>query len=126
MNGKATNDRQESQAPVSPDASLRSDVPTMSHLLTDAVKEAFMEVDEEAPGGWQGWRMWNEMMRNDDTHASQSAFRYDGVVQEPFETCWNPYDEFGGYGIDPIEDAATQEGNSVMVDQCQWDFAGYK
>jgi hypothetical protein len=34
----------------------------MSKLVSDAVKEAFMEVDEEAPGGWQGWRMGNEML----------------------------------------------------------------
>jgi hypothetical protein len=36
----------------------------MSYLVSDAVKEAFMEVDEEAPGGWQGWRMWNEMVQD--------------------------------------------------------------
>jgi hypothetical protein len=36
--------------------------PAASELVSDAVKEAFMEVDEEAPGGWQGWRMWNEML----------------------------------------------------------------
>ncbi|EFQ27350.1 fungal specific transcription factor domain-containing protein [Colletotrichum graminicola M1.001] len=33
--------------------------------ISDAVKEAFMEVDEEAPGGWQGWRMFNEMVQSD-------------------------------------------------------------
>jgi hypothetical protein len=38
--------------------------PAMSYLVSDAVKEAFMEVDEEAPGGWQGWRMWNEMVQD--------------------------------------------------------------
>lgn len=42
-------------------AQSREDEP-MSKLVSDAVKEAFMEVDEEAPGGWQGWKMWNEML----------------------------------------------------------------
>jgi hypothetical protein len=41
-----------------------SDMPTVSNLVSDAMKEAFMEVDEEAPGGWQGWRMWNEMVQD--------------------------------------------------------------
>lgn len=36
--------------------------PTMSEMISEAVGEAFMEVDEEAPGGWQGWRMWTEML----------------------------------------------------------------
>ncbi|KAK1635819.1 fungal-specific transcription factor domain-containing protein [Colletotrichum phormii] len=39
--------------------------PTVTHAISDAVKEAFMEVDEEAPGGWQGWRMFNEMVQPD-------------------------------------------------------------
>jgi len=32
-------------------------------MVLGAVKEAFMEVDEEAPGGWQGWRMFSEMVQ---------------------------------------------------------------
>lgn len=47
--------------------------PTMIHMVSDAVKEAFMEVDEEAPGGWQGWRMWNEMI-TDNEGWSESGF----------------------------------------------------
>lgn len=39
----------------------------MTHIISDAVKEAFIEVDEEAPGGWHGWRMWSEMLRDGDT-----------------------------------------------------------
>lgn len=39
--------------------------PSVGHAISDAVKEAFMEVDEEAPGGWQGWRMFNEMVQPD-------------------------------------------------------------
>ncbi|OLN91617.1 Positive regulator of purine utilization 4 [Colletotrichum chlorophyti] len=37
----------------------------MGHAISEAVKEAFMEVDEEAPGGWQGWRIFNEMVQGD-------------------------------------------------------------
>ncbi|KAF4973684.1 hypothetical protein FSARC_73 [Fusarium sarcochroum] len=46
---------------------------TMRDLVSDAVKEAFMEVDEEAPGGWQGWHMWNEMLGEDPGASGFSA-----------------------------------------------------
>jgi hypothetical protein len=36
---------------------------TASRMVLGAVKEAFMEVDDEAPGGWHGWRMFNEMIQ---------------------------------------------------------------
>lgn len=32
-------------------------------MMLEAVKDTFMEVDEEAPGGWQSWRMFNEMVQ---------------------------------------------------------------
>lgn len=32
--------------------------------LLGAVKDVYMEVDEEVPGGWQGWRMFNEMVQS--------------------------------------------------------------
>lgn len=32
-------------------------------MVLGAVKEVFMEVDEEAPGGSQGWRMFSEMVQ---------------------------------------------------------------
>lgn len=35
-------------------------------MVRGAVKEAFMVVDEEAPGGWQGWRMFSEMVQQGD------------------------------------------------------------
>jgi hypothetical protein len=34
-----------------------------STLMLEAVKDTFMEVDEDAPGGWQGWRMFSEMVQ---------------------------------------------------------------
>ena len=63
-------DERESGSPPGPqqspgggrEANLRAHELKMSDLVSDAVKDAFMEVDEEAPMGWQGWRMWNEML----------------------------------------------------------------
>ncbi|KAL0939934.1 fungal specific transcription factor domain-containing protein [Colletotrichum truncatum] len=60
----------ETQPPATAAIALQSgaaEKPTISNTISDAVKEAFMEVDEEAPGGWQGWRMFNEMVQNDFT-----------------------------------------------------------
>lgn len=34
-----------------------------NHMVSDAVADAFMEVDEEAPGGWHCRRMLNEMVQ---------------------------------------------------------------
>ncbi|KAL8349091.1 hypothetical protein RB598_004784 [Gaeumannomyces tritici] len=34
-----------------------------NHMVSDAVADAFMEVDEEAPGWWHCWRMLNEMVQ---------------------------------------------------------------
>ncbi|KAK1464966.1 fungal specific transcription factor domain-containing protein [Colletotrichum melonis] len=50
---------------------------SMAHAISDAVKEAFMEVDEEAPGGWQGWRMFNEMVQP-DLKSTHSPKKIDG------------------------------------------------
>ncbi|WYZ33939.1 hypothetical protein EsH8_I_000215 [Colletotrichum jinshuiense] len=47
-----------------------------SHAVSDAVREAFMEVDEEAPGGWQGWRMFNEMVQSDLAPGGSEAPRF--------------------------------------------------
>ena len=45
-----------------------------SGVLLDVVKDAFMEVDEQASsgGGWQGWRMFTEMVQTDIAMAPQS------------------------------------------------------
>jgi hypothetical protein len=92
--------------------------PTMSHMVSDAVKEAFMEVDEEAPGGWQGWRMWNEMVRDD---ASASG-RMDGFYQGQADLGWDVADGSGFYGVDPVQDAAMQLDGAI--DEGHWDFSG--
>lgn len=54
--------------------------PSMSHAISDAVKEAFMEVDEEAPGGWQGWRMFNEMVHDDSLPEHMEMIRHEEVL----------------------------------------------
>lgn len=87
---------------------------TLSHMVTDAVKEAFMEVDEEAPGGWQGWRMWNEMVRDEEAQ------------MQNVEVSWTAEEGPGFYGVDPIQDAAMQTDGEGMVDMNQWSFGGYR
>ncbi|CAI6324207.1 unnamed protein product [Periconia digitata] len=114
-----------SGAPVSPKVS-QAGKPSMSHLVTDAVKEAFMEVDEEAPGGWQGWRMWNEMVTDDSDPMSRPAFGFNGVNQESIEPGWNAYQGSGVYGIDPVQDAAMQMGAGFGMDHGQWNLADYR
>jgi hypothetical protein len=48
--------------------------PCFIHMIQAAVKEAFMEVDKEAPDGWQAWRMSNEMVHGDTIEPSTSNF----------------------------------------------------
>ncbi|KAH9229937.1 hypothetical protein K456DRAFT_1919672 [Colletotrichum gloeosporioides 23] len=66
-------------SPTSPAVSPKTQYegkPIMSHAISDAVKEAFMEVDEEAPGGWQGWRMFNEMVHDDIMPENEEMMRH--------------------------------------------------
>jgi hypothetical protein len=106
-----------------PQEFLQGGKPTMSHMVTDAVKEAFMEVDEEAPGGWQGWRMWNEMVRDENTPASSSAFRCEGMVPD---MSWSAHEGSGVYGLDPIQNAAMQMDNGAAMENCEWSFTGFR
>lgn len=98
----------------------------MSSLVTDAVKEAFMEVDEEAPGGWQGWRMWNEMVMSDMATASQSFPSTGNLGQDPIAPNWNSHHGSGVYDIDPVQHATEHSSNDVTMDHNQWDFVGYR
>lgn len=118
------NDRKEETTRMPPRTSQGSQT-TISHLVTDAVKEAFMEVDEEAPGGWQGWRMWNEMVRDNDTPESNPMFGTGGTSYGPPDMSWNAYDGSSMYGVDPIQTATVQTGHSSMVNQDQWNFTGH-
>ena len=122
MAGLSPRSRRDSREQASQHPTMGSK-PTMSHMVTDAVKEAFMEVDEEAPGGWQGWRMWNEMVSDD---AASAAMRFDGLGQGQSEMSWNAYEGSGLYGVDPIQDAAMSMDNRGMMDGSQWNFGEYR
>jgi len=97
----------------------------MSDLVTDAVKEAFMEVDEEAPGGWQGWRMWNDMVAHDNIPASRPSDA-GGMNHESFEDIWCSQLGSTIYDIDPVQDATMHMGNEVMSNQNHWSFPMYR
>lgn len=54
----------------------------VNNMILGAVKEAFMEVDEEAPGGYHGWRMFSEMVDSTSTkqeHVGDSDHRIGGM-----------------------------------------------
>lgn len=96
----------------SPSAQPQADntEPSMSDMVSDAVKEAFMEVDEEAPGGWQGWRMWNEMLLGDDGTQQQGSgwgFGLDGERN---------------YVTDPFQ--GVNESHDFSIETGEWDFGG--
>lgn len=99
---------------------------SMSHMVTDAVKDAFMEVDEEAPGGWQGWRMWNDMVRNEVEPEAYPAPRDTAIGQEPYDMGWNDYGGFGVDGLDPLQNATMHMSQSSSMNHSQWGFDGYK
>ncbi|KAH7410017.1 fungal-specific transcription factor domain-containing protein [Phaeosphaeria sp. MPI-PUGE-AT-0046c] len=99
---------------------------SMSHMVTDAVKEAFMEVDEEAPGGWQGWRIWNAMVRDEvetETFLAPSDAPFD---QEQYDMDWNSHGGFRVHELDPLQDPTMYMGQSSTMDHTQWGFDSYK
>jgi hypothetical protein len=69
--------------------SNESDDITMRDLVSDAVKEAFMEVDEEAPGGWHGWHMWNEMLGEDPNASELSTSNVLSGAAKGCKDVWN-------------------------------------
>lgn len=95
---------------------------SMGDMVSDAVKEAFMEVDGEAPGGWQGWRMWNEMVKDDATLVPDPASRMRGSGFGNLEMSWDGYEGMAMYGVDPVQDAAMQMGNYTSMGEGQWDI----
>ena len=117
-----TLDRQ--PAPESSDR-RRGSKSTMSQLVTEAVKDAFMEVDEEAPGGWQGWRMWNEMVTSNETPTLRPS-DFDISSNGLFDANWLANQGSAMYAIDPFQDTAMQSGNGAMLNQDQWNLSGYR
>ena len=99
---------------------------SMGDMVSDAVKEAFMEVDGEAPGGWQGWRMWNEMVQDDATLVPDPASRMRGGGFGNLEMSWDGYEGMAMYGVDPVQDAAMQIGNYTSMGDGQWNIDGLR
>ena len=99
---------------------------SMGDMVSDAVKEAFMEVDGEAPGGWQGWRMWNEMVQDDATLVPDPASRMRGSGFGNLDMSWDGYEGMAMYGVDPVQDAAMQIGNYTSMGEGQWDLDGLR
>ncbi|KAB5558605.1 fungal-specific transcription factor domain-containing protein [Coniochaeta sp. 2T2.1] len=87
-------------------------------MVLGAVKEAFMEVDEEAPGGWQGWRMFSEMVQQGGDIVAAAA----GISGLPHQ---------GMGGIDHTTAAALhgEDDDTAMhwdaADDGQFDGSGY-
>lgn len=98
----------------------------MGNTMPEAVKEAFMEVDGEAPGGWQGWRMWNDMMKDDTTLVPDPATRSTANPQRSDDLTWHAYADTGFYGVDPVQNAAMQTSNYMMMDESQWDMGNFR
>jgi hypothetical protein len=88
----------------------------VSGMVSDAVRDAFMEVDEEAPGGWQGWRMWNEMVSEDTNDTSASASRNNGTFSGYDDFGWHAYGDTTFGGLDPVQGASMEMAGS------QWDM----
>ncbi|KAI6778561.1 fungal specific transcription factor domain-containing protein [Emericellopsis cladophorae] len=82
---------------------------SMSEMVSDAVKEAFMEVDDEAPGGWQGWRMWNEMLGDGKDEGAQ----IDGMSAAYGQ-------HFDMTGMQAMDDGQHYD----PMDASGWDFGG--
>lgn len=125
VSGNATHAQQADFGQAQSNGSQTIDT-SMGHMVSDAVKEAFMEVDDEAPGGWQGWRMWNEMVKDDTTLVPDPASRIRGSGFGNTEMSWDGYEGLGMYGVDPVQDAAMQVGNYTMMGEGQWDIAGLR
>ncbi|KAK1724888.1 hypothetical protein CaCOL14_001875 [Colletotrichum acutatum] len=91
---------------------------SVAHAISDAVKEAFMEVDEEAPGGWQGWRMFNEMVHPD--HSSRS-----GQVQERKDQAGQPDGTYLSPGLELGFTEELEQGTDRDVMDSNWDSGGF-
>ncbi|KAK1844239.1 C6 transcription factor [Colletotrichum chrysophilum] len=104
-------------SPTSPAVSPKTQhegKPIMSHAISDAVKEAFMEVDEEAPGGWQGWRMFNEMVHDDAIPEHMEMIRHEEVV---------PGDGGNGKALE-YDSVFIPEALQIGTVDSEWDFGG--
>ncbi|KXH29083.1 fungal specific transcription factor domain-containing protein [Colletotrichum simmondsii] len=86
---------------------------SVAHAISDAVKEAFMEVDEEAPGGWQGWRMFNEMVQPDLNYADNPKKSDSGD---------RPYDKRSDFVLEPGFTEELEQGVLSGIMEFDLDF----
>ncbi|CAD0090498.1 unnamed protein product [Aureobasidium mustum] len=89
-------------------------------MISDAVREAFMEVDEEAPGGWQGWRMWDEMVRDNASGVDTPDLGSRIHEQSYGGTSWECYAHT--YNLDPVQDAVMQTMSCGEMDDSSWNY----
>ncbi|KAF2113161.1 fungal-specific transcription factor domain-containing protein [Lophiotrema nucula] len=103
--------------------------------LLGAVKDVFMEVDEDVPGGWQGWRVFNEMVQSDIQEPGLAAGGLSeaaapGQPVASATTQWNDNELFDtGYGNGSEMGGVTMGYNGAFGNQGGWDhgfFAGYE
>ncbi|OIW33470.1 hypothetical protein CONLIGDRAFT_677254 [Coniochaeta ligniaria NRRL 30616] len=79
-------------------------------MVLGAVKEAFMEVDEEAPGGWQGWRMFSEMVQQGGNIAAAAAAHELGVDHSAAAMHGGGADEDAAMNWDGVDDGQFEAG----------------
>lgn len=89
-------------------------------MISDAVREAFMEVDEEAPGGWQGWRMWDEMVGDNASGADAPDLGSRLHEQSYGGTSWECHAHT--YNLDPVQDAVMQTMSCGEMDDSSWNY----
>ncbi|KAF2637602.1 hypothetical protein P280DRAFT_407289 [Massarina eburnea CBS 473.64] len=94
--------------------------------LVGAVRDVFMEADEDAPGGWQGWRVFNEMVQTDIQEPGlfmDSVAEAESSAREVFpKFAWG---DSGGAFTDPNLDMT----DAHMTHQGTWNhgfFPGYE
>jgi hypothetical protein len=76
-----------------------------SDPLLGAVKDVFMEVDEDVPGGWQGWRVFNEMVQSDIQEPGLAMGGISDAAQMPV-----PRPEFGSPNWNNVGDSEFLQG----------------
>lgn len=67
------------------------------NVLFGAVKDVFTEVEGSEPGGWHGWRMFNEMVQDDMAMAPPATGAGAGVLRDGNDM-WMDYSQMRGQG----------------------------
>ncbi|PSN69371.1 hypothetical protein BS50DRAFT_340847 [Corynespora cassiicola Philippines] len=102
-----------------------------SDPLLGAVKDVFMEVDEDVPGGWQGWRVFNEMVQSDIQAPGLATGGISEAGPLPRNDTASPtWNEINDFPTDDYElPNAPMGGTLAFGNQGGWEhgfFAGYE